>query len=59
MRRWLRWGIIVTGGWLLNVAFVFYHEQPHEWAVPLILIAITCAQNWAILYLLRDILDKL
>ena len=58
MRRWQRWGAIVTGAWLLNVALVLYVE-PGEWRVPVALIAVTCAQNWAILYLLRGFLDKL
>ena len=58
MRAWTRWGLILTGAWVLNILFVFYYE-PAEWHVPVACIVITCAQNWAILYCLRDILEKL
>ena len=58
MRRWLRWALIQTGLWLLNLAFVFY-VKPDEWHIPVVCILITCAQIWALLYLLRVELDKL
>ena len=58
MRRWQRWGLILTGVWALNIVFLLYTHR-EDWLLSTLLIAVTCAQNWAILYLLRGELDKL